>query len=294
MNVTSSAGRPLQGWGRFAKNTGLALGHKGQSVLQDPMAFKMNALALSSLILVAGRVVVASFSAAKAQGTPDANYRAQESIRTDIREVGGFLSSYGIILGSTFIIKGAMEKAWKIKDGESRSYPLFKNIIAAAKNRHDLNYKIEAPNWGKSLAVSEDFQADTSRAKGFIGAINFVRRRLGKENMTNPTKAIEIAYRWTPVGVAGGIALYVGGMLLERFTRKHSSDVVEWINRQANANQPPDPDAFSEPAYVSSAKNRKHDKKNSIDKHNADKKSEGNPFFGQTTLSARVMSNSSS
>jgi hypothetical protein len=289
MNVSPSASRPLQNWGRFAKNTGLALGHKGQSVLQDPMAFKMNALALSSLILVVGRVVVASFSAAKAQGTPDANYRAQESIRTDIREVGGFMSSYGIILASTYAIKSVMKKVWHIKDGDAQSYSLWKNIAAAAKNRHNPHYKTAAPDWSNALARSEEFQADTSRAKGLIGTVNFLRRRLGKENMTNPKKAIEIAYRWTPVGVAGGIALYVGGMLLERFTRRHSSDVVDWINRQANANQPPDPDAFSEPAYVSNAKNKKHDKKSHENKHD-DQSSQfsglatNNPFFGQSSL----------
>jgi hypothetical protein len=241
----------IKGMGRLAKGVGRAIAHKGESILQDPAEFKFNAMALSSFLLVIARVTIASYSAAKAQGTPDGPYRTQESIRTDIREIGGVSSSYGLMLAVTLLLKAAMRKAWGIPTAEG--YALWKNIREAAKNRHDPAFKVKRPDWAGMLSRSENFVANPEKAKGLLAVINAIRRIFNKPTLKNDAEkisAIGKVYTWTPVVLSGGMALYVSGMLLERFTRNHSNDVVDWINSKSGASQPLQPEYFSVPAYA--------------------------------------------
>lgn len=225
-----------QAWKRLAKNAATVVAQQSESVLQNPGSFKNNALILSSLILVISRILVASLSAVKARGTPDAQYRYQESIRTGIREVGGFLSSFGLLMAIVMGLKAGMRAAWGIP--AEKSYPFFQNLKEAFQKRDDPNFSLAKPNY--HLDVDESFRYSPEKAAGFIKMVNAWRGKINKNALSKEAEKafLKATYLWTPIVVAGAAALYVSGKLLEQFTKKHSADVVSWISRHSGSHVP--------------------------------------------------------
>jgi hypothetical protein len=225
-----------QAWKGLAKNAAIVVAQQSESVLQNPGSFKNNALILSSLILVISRILVASLSAVKARGTPDAQYRYQESIRTGIREVGGFLSSFGLLMAITLGLKAGMRHVWGIPP--EKGYPFFQNLKKAFQERHDPHFSLSEPNY--YLDADNAFRYEPKKAAGFIKMVNGCRGWFNKQALSGKAEKafLKATYTWTPIVVAGAVALHVSGKLLERFTKKHSADVVNWISRRSGGSAP--------------------------------------------------------
>lgn len=220
-----------QTWKRFAANTGRAMAHKTDSIIQNPANFKGNALILASFILASSRVLIASCTAVKAQGTPEGPYRSQESIRTDIREVGGFISSFGFLMAIRAGMEAGMRKMWGIPT--EKTYSMSHAVADAFKHRRDPGYKAEKPDYGHILSEPNDFQYSREKSAGTIKFYNRLRKMVGKAALAgeNAEKtAIRRTYTWAPIAVGSAVSLYVSGKMLEQFTRNHSSDVVDWIS----------------------------------------------------------------
>jgi hypothetical protein len=233
----SSLGSPNRGkFRRVISNVGTVISQQSESILQDPSAFKGNALILSSFILVISRVMVASLSAVKAQGTPDADYRKQESIRTGIREVGGFISSFGLLLAIATGLRAIMRKSWGIHQEEG--YPFFKNLGNVFRERNNPHFVVKEAD--HKLDADDSFRYDRKKAAGFVKSLyGFMGKGMPTADVEKA--ALKRLYTWTPIVIPGMVALYVSGKLLEKFTRNHSADVVNFLSRRHGAPPPPIP-----------------------------------------------------
>lgn len=233
---------------RVMSNVGTVISQQSESILQDPTAFKGNALILSSLILVVSRVMVASLSAVKAQGTPDAEYRKQESIRTGIREIGGFISSFGLLMAIATGLKSVMRKSWGIHQEEG--YPFFKNLGNVFRERNNPHFVVKEAD--HKLDADDSFRYDRKKAAGFVKSMyGFMGKPMPGADAEKA--ALKRIYTWTPIVIPGMVALYVSGKLLERFTRNHSADVVRFLagRHGAAAPVPPPPPAPTSPGAES-------------------------------------------
>ena len=197
------------------RNVGQAVGEWSESILQGPDSFKTNALPFSSLILVLSRIGVSSYSAVQARNTEDEGYRTREAGRTFVREAGGFLASFGLLMALTAGTKSVMRQMWGIPT--AKGYSLLTNLGRAFQGKR-------LPTHVFNPAHSTPFEYDGSKAAGFIRLIN--RFRQSPLTKAAERRVMKATYDWTPITLGSVTSLYVSGFLLEQFTRNQAHDVV--------------------------------------------------------------------
>jgi hypothetical protein len=221
-------------------NVRKVIAHKSDSLILNAPRFRNNALLFSSLILVLSRIGVANITAAKARGTAESSYRNREAIRTQIREIGGFTFTFVVLRAFQEVVKSLMRKSFGIKEsGGPEDYPFLKNLGAALKGEQipeEFNFKLDRPTEFKVDAGSRASQwvkgaAEWFHAKTGNGLGVGLSKTLNPEQFSNLMKHL---YEFAPIVSGSIVAFLLGGFALEKFTREHSNEVVDFLSKRGN------------------------------------------------------------
>lgn len=242
--VSSIAAKTLQNtsrvWGSkglLAKNLKTIAGDYGHNLLQDHASLKINALIVSSLIIVLSRIGIAYGSAQKSKGTPDEEYRRQEFFRTSIREIGGWTLSFFVFRfferqvkrGILKLLKIGSQSAVGLKDHLKQ---MGKDIIQWAKG--DLK-TARVPQRGPFIGSEASFSSYDPN----VYNKPWVKSTIELFSRNNPSlsvpEKISNFYDWFPILVGSVPAIYLSGYALERFSMDKSKMVVDSFNNWLNA-----------------------------------------------------------
>lgn len=218
--------------------------NKGLSMVHNLDKLKVESLTLASLVLVISRIVVAKISAEQAKGTPAGPHRYRESIRTMIREICGWTASFFVLRQ---LQKGAQKvMGWLMEikpPPKANEYPLWQGIKDCwAKTKKNELVKEFKP----------DFVVDTAAKienwdnKWIAGLVKYTK----PANMESKA-FIQAVYKYAPLGLATIPAIILGGVILERMTRDHSDQFVDFVSQHLGSG--PKPAAPAVPVFSPTA-----------------------------------------
>lgn len=233
---------------QLGTNTAQILRNSGSHMLQDHASLKTNSLVFSSLALVISRILIANFSAFKTKGTPDGPYRHREAIRTDIREVCGWTFGFVVLRWFQTMTKNVVKAMYGIKDGVADIAPIriYKRIANRffGKNHtiykkeggmfHQLGQAIKASVSGRKLEV-KPLPLDPAEKVSFVfnqqrfSHLEKILRKVPFLAEKSSEALMKDVYHWAPILLGSIPAVLLAGYLLERFTRDHSKDVVDFV-----------------------------------------------------------------
>ncbi|WP_303673405.1 hypothetical protein [Vampirovibrio chlorellavorus] len=237
------------------QNTPRVLQNVGSSIVNKPGFFRDQSLILASLALVISRIVVANISAVKAQGTSEGPFRYRESIRTDMREIGGFLSGFVLLRGFQVFTQKALRKHLGVEVSSLSDGYSFKQLwqdltskTRPAAFNPKLAYSTDpfmAPGELKPLArlVSRVFDApilnglkEKAAAQVKTEGLSEAAAALAK----NKAFIVNGVYKLAPILVGSIPSVALAGYFLERMTRDHSEQIVDAVsNRLGSKDEKP-------------------------------------------------------
>lgn len=242
--------QPLRNAPQVARNI-------GNTILNKPGFFRDQSLILASLALVFSRIFVANVSALRSQGTPEGPYRYRESIRTDMRELGGFTLGFGLLRAFQFGLKKGLKKwlgvteerlddgyspkrIWKDLTGKTRPTPI--NLKLAWDN--PAHIKENKFTW-LAQKTADVFDApglktlkDKATAKVKVDGLPEAEKVLAK----NKAFIVDGIYKVAPILISSIPTIALAGYLLERVTRDHSEKIVDAVSKRfSSADTPPKP-----------------------------------------------------
>lgn len=205
---------------------GTVFRNKGKSFFH-PEFMKEQSLILASLALVVSRIVVANVSAMQARGTADGPYRYRESIRTDMREVGGFTLGFLVLRAFQAGIRKGLRTGLNIKPPEDggHHYNLFANLKKVWKNG-------EPP-----AAFERDYAKEVKvqfNQKGDYGKLGNWMMKHAPGVPKDAEKAASYfskLYKRGPIILGSIPTVLLAGFMLERMTRDHSEAVVDAVSK---------------------------------------------------------------
>lgn len=254
------------------QNTPRVLQNVGSSIVNKPGFFRDQSLILASLALVISRIVVANISAIKAQGTSEGPFRYRESIRTNMREIGGFLTGFGLLRGFQSFTQKALRKPLGVEVSSLSDGYSFKQLW------EDLTSKTRPVAFDPKLAYSTDPFIASGELKPLA---RFVSRafdapglKLLKEKSAAQVKteglskaAADLAknkafivngvYKLVPILIGSIPSVALAGYFLERMTRDHSEQIVDVVSNCLDTKKdetPPNSPSLDVPAHMSSSK----------------------------------------
>lgn len=230
-----------------ASHLGTAFLNKGKSLLH-PEFMKEQSLILASLALVISRIVVANVSAMQARGTADGPYRYRESIRTDMREVGGFSLGFLVLRAFQAGIRKGLRAGLNIKPPEDggHSYKLFENLKKVCKE--GVAPAPFDPDYAKEVKVHFN-------KEGGFGKLGALMQKIPKV----PVQAKDAeafftkVYKRGPIIIGSIPTVFLAGFMLERMTRDHSEAVVDAVSKHfgGGSKSPSQQPVSSQPAAPS-------------------------------------------
>jgi hypothetical protein len=230
---------------QILKNLPQVARNMGNSITSQPGFFRDQSLILASFALVLSRIAVANLSALKAVGTPEGPFRYQESIRTDIREIGGFTLGFlvlrffqcGIrkglrsglgIMEPTLDNHYSLRKAWGDLTGKTKPAAVKLNLALDSSPRiageqltpfaQKLSDLFEAPVL-KSLKHKA-----TATVK--LDGLSEAEKVLAK----NKAFITQGVYKMAPIIIGSIPTVVLAGYCLERVTRDHSEKIVDAVS----------------------------------------------------------------
>lgn len=217
---------------KLLENTFQVGENKGLSLIHNLDKLKVESLMLASLVLVISRIVVAKISAEKAKGTPEGPHRYRESIRTMIREICGWTAGFFVLRQLQKGIQKGMGWAMDITPApKTNEYPLWDGIKDCWKKTKE-NKLVER--------FTPDFVADVTPTiknwsnKYVAGLVNHF-----KPASMEAEAFIQKVYKFAPIGLATIPTIILGGMILERMTRDHSDQFVDFVSQHLGSGQKP-------------------------------------------------------
>jgi len=223
---------PLLSWQEASSQLGRNLAGTTRymlpNMLNNTKRLNINALIVASLVLVISRIIVANLSALKAKGTPEGPYRYQQSIRTTLREIGGWTLSFAVLRQFQNIISLGMQKAYGIKEVDPSAPPTFlgetlKNIKAFTQ-RQPLNEPIR---WIESAEQGSFSYTNNRISQDTVKLLRKIPGFAQKEAKT----LIRASYHWAPILIGSIPSIILSGFVLEALTRDKSDQVVHSVSR---------------------------------------------------------------
>jgi hypothetical protein len=249
---------PLLSWSeassQLGRNLSKATRYMIPNMLNNTRRLNVNALIVASLVLVISRIIVANMSALKAKGTEEGAYRYQQSIRTTLREVGGWTLSFAVLRQFQNIIGLGMKKAYGIKERDPSVPPTFLSEVSknlkAFVHRQPLN---ESIRWIES-AEERTFSYQNNKISR--ATVNLLRKVPGLAQKEAKT-LIQGTYNWAPILIGSIPSIILSGFVLEALTRDKSDQVVNAVSRMFHhknqANTAPNPAEAAPPPGFSTA-----------------------------------------
>lgn len=223
---------PLLSWpeasSQLGRNLGKASRYMIPNMLNNTKRLNINALIVASLVLVISRIIVANMSALKAKGTDQGAYRYQQSIRTTLREVGGWTLSFAVLRQFQSLMSMGMKKAYGIKESDPSAPPTFfaevsKNLKAFARRQ-----PVDAPiRWTESAEEGSFTYKNNRISQGTVKLLRKVPGLAHKEAKT----LIRGMYNWAPILTGSIPSIILSGFVLEALTRDKSDQVVNSVSR---------------------------------------------------------------
>lgn len=241
--------QPLKNLPQVARNL-------GNSIASQPGFFRDQSLILASFALVISRMVVANISALKSVGTPEGPFRYRESIRTDLREIGGFTLGFGVLrfvqcgirkglrhgLGITepaLPFAYPLRKAWGDLTGKTEPAPVKLNL--AWDSPPQITGEQLSPLAQK---VSDLFEAPVLKSiKNKATAMVKLEGLSEAEKLLAKNKAFitQGVYKIAPILIGSIPSVVLAGYCLERITRDHSEQIVDAVSKRFDSNPPEGP-----------------------------------------------------
>jgi hypothetical protein len=238
------------------QNTPRVLQNVGSSIVNKPGFFRDQSLILASLALVISRIVVANISAIKAQGTSEGPFRYRESIRTNMREIGGFLTGFGLLRGFQTFTQKALRKPLGVEVSSLSDGYSFKQLW------QDLTAKTRPVAFDPKLAYSTDpfiasgelkplarFMSRVFDAPGLKGLKEKAAAQVKTEGLSeaaatlakNKAFIVNGVYKLVPILVGSIPSVALAGYFLERMTRDHSEQIVDVVSNRltSKSDNPP-------------------------------------------------------
>ncbi len=227
------------------QNTPRVLKNVGSSIVNKPGFFRDQSLILASLALVISRICVANISAIKAQGTSEGPFRYRESIRTNMREVGGFLTGFGLLRGFQTFTQKALRKPLGVEVSSLSDGYSFKQLW------QDLTSKTRPAAFDPKLAYCTDpFMAsgELKPLAKFVSRVfdapvlNVLKEKAAAQVKTqglseaaaalakNKAFIVNGVYKLVPILVGSVPSVALAGYFLERMTRDHSEQIVDVVS----------------------------------------------------------------
>lgn len=259
----------LQAFSGVLTNTRRMVANQSQKLLQNPEGSKQYGVIAASALLVVSRMMVSNYSAVKAIGTDKAAFRRQEAIRTNIREVGGFCSSFGLVLLLAPHFKWLIDKRFGISDGTTD--PLLVRLFSSKANVQKSTEDGLLKQFGKSIAtlwtkkayqvksytpklseLPSPFECNLAKFETSFEGQSLTKIVHWFDKTVKPEVLLKRYRELTPYLLATPFTLLVSGVLLEIFTREHSKDVVAFISKAlgGDTKNSPKPPAASTPTPV--------------------------------------------
>jgi hypothetical protein len=232
--------QPLKNLPQVARNL-------GNSIINQPGFFRDQSLILASFALVLSRIVVANISALKSVGTPEGPFRYRESIRTDIREIGGFTLGFAVFRFFQWGIRKGLRHGLGITEPKlDAAYPLSKawgDLTGKAKPAPvKLNLACDSPPRiiGEELSplaqkMSDLFEApvlksikDKATATVKVEGLSEAEKLLAK----NKAFITQGVYKIAPIVIGSIPTVFLAGYCLERITRDHSEKIVDAVSKR--------------------------------------------------------------
>ncbi len=233
---------------QFTRHSAQHARNYASHLLDHPSVLKNNAIIFSTLILVLSRIGVAHHSAQKTKNTPEGPHRYREAIRTTMRELGGWTFNYMVFRTSQNLVERGIRKLFGIKEPDKPLRSLLTNLrheLSAARHKHPSTVAKYLPK----LENLDTFQyTDTAfhhlqtqkpklykRMRQFFKFWNErVLRQTPKDfsKLSHFKPALKALYEWLPLAIGAIPTLYLGGYILERFTRDHSTDVANTLSQR--------------------------------------------------------------
>lgn len=226
---------PLLSWKeastQLGRNMAGATRYAIPNMLNNTKRLNMNALIVASLVLVLSRIAVANLSALDAKGTPEGSYRYQESIRTTLREIGGWTFSFAILRQLQKVFEVGLKKIYGIKAVDPSVPPTFfgetaKNIKAFVQ-RQPLSEPIR---WTESAEEGSFSFTNNRFSQKTVKLLQKVPTLAQREAKT----LIRGTYNWAPILLGSIPSVILSGFFLEAFTRDKSDEVVQTVSRLFN------------------------------------------------------------
>lgn len=203
---------------------GAAFLNKGKSFM-NPEFIKEQSLILASLALVISRIIVANVSAMQARGTTDGPFRYRESIRTDMREVGGFTMGFLVLRAFQWGIKKGLRAGLNIKEpaDSGYNYKLFQNLGKAWKGQDVAKFEADYAREAKVLF----------KEQGDFGKLGKLIQKFPKvpTDLKKAETFFSKVYRHAPIIIGSVPTVFLAGYMLERMTRDHSEVIVDAVSK---------------------------------------------------------------
>ncbi|WP_373531985.1 hypothetical protein [Vampirovibrio sp.] len=249
--------QPLKNLPQVARNL-------GNNVLNQPGFFRDQSLILASFALVLSRIVVANISALKSVGTPEGPFRYRESIRTDMREIGGFGMGFLVLRLVQWGVKKGLRSHLGITERKLDSdYPL-KNAwrdLTTKEKPAPVRLKL---TWDSFPRIAEDqlsplaqkisdvFEAPVLKSLKHKATAHVKTEGLSEaEKLLVKNKAFitEGVYKIAPILISSIPTVALAGYLLERVTRDHSEKIVDAVSKRigTQSKSPHAPSSFATP-----------------------------------------------
>lgn len=227
------------------QNTPRVLRNVGSSIVNKPGFFRDQSLILASLALVISRIVVANISAIKAQGTSEGPFRYRESIRTNMREIGGFLTGFVLLRGFQVFTQNALRKPLGVEVSSLSDGYSFKQLW------QDLTSKAKPSAFDPKLAYSTDPFMASGELKPLASAISrffdvpglrALKEKAAAQVKTeglseaaatlakNKAFIVNGVYKLAPILLGSIPSVALAGYFLERLTRDHSEQIVDAVS----------------------------------------------------------------
>ncbi|WMU93318.1 hypothetical protein EMOOHJMP_00124 [Microcystis phage MaAM05] len=238
------------------RNTPRVLANMGSNIVNQPGFFRDQSLILASFALVVSRIVVANLSALKAQGTPEGPFRYRESIRTTLREIGGFFTGFGLLRAFQIFSQKGLAKVLGIEHAPINEGYSLKNAW------QDLTAKTKPTAFDPKLAYSTDpfiasgelkplarFVSRVFDTPGLKGLKEKAAAQVKTEGLSEAAAAlaknkafiVNGVYKLVPILVGSIPSVALAGYFLERMTRDHSEQIVDVVSNRltSKSDKPP-------------------------------------------------------
>ncbi len=222
------------------KNLATLGGDFTHTLVQDHASLKINALIVSTLILILSRIGISYASAKKAENTPEEQYRRQEFIRTGIREIGGWTLSFVALrfferqVRNWIKSKGFLGLEKYVKKPLGNYFDKIKNQVKSWANGSIQPLK---PTRLPFEGLEQEFSHyDPIKYKGWQGTL--IELFSYKNKTASTPKKIEKFHEWFPLLVGSIPSVILSGYYLERFSMDHSQIVVTAVNNWLNGKKP--------------------------------------------------------